>query len=171
MAEEHIEDTSKKKHIERKNDANAKKELVNIIRNECGDDVAEAFAKTAGCSVESGIFVRSPSKEVFDKYYPLVLDNKETITRLANSIGVKDVSYFKNQNIVKRTCKELGITQKELAERLDVPQPTMARWATGEIPEQSKKLLELFLENIKLKNDLRDTAKALKILDKIKGYE
>jgi len=76
-----------------------------------------------------------------------------------------------DENIVKKSCKELGITQKELAERLEVPQPTMARWATGEVPDQSKKLLELFLENIKLKEDLRDTAKALKILDKIKGYE
>ena len=76
-----------------------------------------------------------------------------------------------DENIVKRTCKELGITQKDLAERLDVPQPTMARWATGEVPDQSKKLLELFLENIRLKEDLKDTAKALKVLDKIKGYE
>ena len=76
-----------------------------------------------------------------------------------------------DENIVKRTCKELGLTQKELAERLDVPQPTMARWATSEVPDQSKKLLELFVENTKLKKDLKDTAKALKILDKIKGYE
>jgi len=76
-----------------------------------------------------------------------------------------------DENIVKRTCKELGITQKELAERLDVPQPTMARWATGEVPEQSKKLIELFLENTELKKDLKDVAIAIKILDKIKGYE
>jgi len=76
-----------------------------------------------------------------------------------------------DENIVKATCRELGITQKELAERLDVPQPTMARWATNEVPEQSKKLLELFVENTKLKQDLSDTAKALKILDKVKGYD
>ncbi len=74
-------------------------------------------------------------------------------------------------NIVKDVCLELGITQKELAERLDVPQPTMARWATSEVPDQSKKLLELFVENTKLKKDLRDTAKALTVLDKIKGYK
>ena len=94
---------------------------------------------------------------------------KETLVDLRyckkSELGMED------ENIVKRTCKELGITQKELAERLEVPQPTMARWATGEVPEQSKKLLELFLENTKLKEDLRDAAKALKILDKIKGYE
>jgi predicted XRE-type DNA-binding protein len=164
MAEEHIEDTSTKKHIERKNDANAKKELVNIIRNECGDDVAEAFAKTAGCSVESGLFVRSPSKEVFDKYYPLVLDNKETITRLANSIGVKDVSYFKNQNIVKRTCKELGITQKELAEMLGVPQSTVSGWAKNDIPKMTKLALELLIKNKNLEDKFEILKQAHKIL-------
>ena len=76
-----------------------------------------------------------------------------------------------NDNIVKRVCKELGLTQKELAERLGIPQPTMARWATGEVPDQSKKLLELFLENTKLKKDLQEVANAVKVLDKIKGYE
>jgi len=75
------------------------------------------------------------------------------------------------ENIVKRVCKELGITQKELAEKLGVPQPTMARWATGDIPEQGQKLIELYSENTQLKKDMKELSKLLKLLDKIKGYE
>lgn len=67
-------------------------------------------------------------------------------------------------NIVKKVCKELGITQKELAEKIGVPHPTVARWASGEVPEQGKKLIELYYENVKLKNKLSKVSDALKVL-------
>ena len=35
------------------------------------------------------------------------------------------------ENIVKKVCKEFNITQKELAEILDVPQGTVNRWASN----------------------------------------
>jgi len=69
-------------------------------------------------------------------------------------------------NIVKQTCKELGITQKELAERLEVPQPTMARWQSGDIPRMAKLALELMLENKELKDDMNILKEAHKILHK-----
>lgn len=69
-------------------------------------------------------------------------------------------------NIVKLTCKELGITQKELAQKLDVPQPTMARWQGGEIPKMAKLALELLLENQELKNDMKILKQAHNILNK-----
>lgn len=72
-----------------------------------------------------------------------------------------------DENIVKRTCKELGLTQKELAERLDVSKPSVDRWAsTGEIPDSSKKLIEFLVENEKLKNELLELKQALKVLHK-----
>jgi len=70
-------------------------------------------------------------------------------------------------NIVKLACKELGITQKELAERLEVSKPSVDRWAsTGEIPDSSKKLIEFLVENKKLKNELLELKQALIILHK-----
>ncbi|MEA3315398.1 MAG: helix-turn-helix transcriptional regulator, partial [Campylobacterota bacterium] len=45
----------------------------------------------------------------------------------------------KEENIVKKTCKELGITQKELAKRLEVPQTTLSGWVTGDIPKMTEK--------------------------------
>ena len=70
-----------------------------------------------------------------------------------------------DENIVKKTCKELGITQKELAERLEVSKPSVDRWAsTGEIPDSSKKLINFLLENENLKNELKELKQALRVL-------
>jgi len=72
-----------------------------------------------------------------------------------------------DENIVKKTCKELGITQKELAERLEVSKPSVDRWAsTGEIPDSSKKLINFLLENEYLKQELKELKQALKVLHK-----
>ena len=72
-----------------------------------------------------------------------------------------------SENIVKKVCKELGITQKELAEQLGVSKPSVDRWASSkDIPESSKKMIEFFLENQKLKKDLSDLKEALNTLYK-----
>ena len=74
---------------------------------------------------------------------------------------------FNNLNIVKKVCAELGITQKELAEKLATSKPTVERWSsTGEIPDSSKKHLEILLENEELKKENQEIKKALSILKK-----
>ena len=50
------------------------------------------------------------------------------------------------ENIVKKVCKEFDITQKELAEMLDIPQGTMSRWQNDNIPKMAKLALELMIE-------------------------
>ncbi len=53
-------------------------------------------------------------------------------------------------NIVKRYCKEIGITQKELAKVLEVPEGTVSSWAVkNEIPRLGKKAIEFYIENKK----------------------
>ncbi len=72
-----------------------------------------------------------------------------------------------NKNIVKETCRELNITQKELAEMLDVSKASVDRWAsTGEIPDSSKKLILFLSENQMLKKELLDIKSALSLLGK-----
>jgi len=69
------------------------------------------------------------------------------------------------ENIVKIVCKELDISQKELAERLDVPQSTISRWASNEeIPRMAQKYLELLLETKDLKEKFKILKEAHKIL-------
>jgi len=53
-------------------------------------------------------------------------------------------------NVVKKVCKELNITQKNLAEILEVPEGTVSSWAVkNEIPRLGKKAIEFYILNVK----------------------
>jgi len=74
------------------------------------------------------------------------------------------------ENIVKITCKELGITQKELAERLGTHITTVQKWASSdELPNNAVKSIELLIENEKLKNKVELFENAFNMIDKARG--
>ena len=77
----------------------------------------------------------------------------------------------KEENLIKKVCKEYGITQTELSKRFDIPRGTLGRWASeGNIPRGFKIALDLMLENKELKNKLTALKlfkEAIKELDKI----
>ncbi|EJF06525.1 Helix-turn-helix protein [Thiovulum sp. ES] len=66
----------------------------------------------------------------------------------------------KEENLVKKTCRELGITQKELAERIGVHGGTVRAWSSkGEIPEYFINHLNLLInyhKEIQFKNKFRE---------------
>jgi len=54
------------------------------------------------------------------------------------------------RNVVKDVCRELCITQKNLAEILEVPEGTVSSWAVkNEIPRLGKKAIEFYIQNRK----------------------
>ena len=69
-------------------------------------------------------------------------------------------------NIVKQTCQILNISQKELANKLDVKPSAVSNWVNGDIPKMVQLALELILENKELKDDFDILKKAHKILSK-----
>lgn len=44
---------------------------------------------------------------------------------------------IKEENMVKKTCKELGLTQKELAEKLKINDVTVRGWSSKNNPTES----------------------------------
>ena len=67
----------------------------------------------------------------------------------------------KSENIVKKVCKELGITQKELAERIGVSEGTIRNWSSkGDVPEWARNFINLLIEN-KKNQEIVDTLKKL----------
>jgi DNA-binding transcriptional regulator YiaG len=53
-------------------------------------------------------------------------------------------------NIVKDICQKLNITQKQLAQVLEVPEGTVSSWAVkNEIPRLGKKAIEFYMQNTK----------------------
>jgi transcriptional regulator with XRE-family HTH domain len=64
---------------------------------------------------------------------------------------------LEEENLVKKTCRELGITQKELAEITGISLPTINRWSsTNQISKPNKIFLDTILENNKLNNKLNE---------------
>ncbi|CUU74180.1 helix-turn-helix domain-containing protein [Campylobacter hyointestinalis] len=70
-----------------------------------------------------------------------------------------------DENIVKRVCRELGITQRELSDILGIPPTTISGWANGEIPKMTELALNLLIENKKLKDKFSILKQAQRILN------
>ena len=70
-------------------------------------------------------------------------------------------------NIVKRLCKEMGITQKELAKILEIPEGTVSSWAVkNEIPRLGKKAIEFYMQNQKQKEVIKSYKNFVDMLQK-----
>jgi transcriptional regulator with XRE-family HTH domain len=63
-------------------------------------------------------------------------------------------------NLVKKTCRELGITQKELAEKIGMSERAVSNWANGKvkIPNNFTRMIEL----LKNEQELLEIKKVLK---------
>ncbi len=76
-------------------------------------------------------------------------NNQEVHESIQKTRKVKKTNKTKS-NVVKDVCKELGITQKHLAEILEVPEGTVSSWAVkNEIPRLGKKAIEFYIQNQK----------------------
>ncbi|PAF50437.1 helix-turn-helix transcriptional regulator [Helicobacter sp. 13S00477-4] len=73
----------------------------------------------------------------------------------------------KEMNLIKRVCQELNISQKELAEELEIPQSTISRWANDDIPKMAVLYFELLFENKALKMKLQAIKNAREIINSL----
>ena len=61
----------------------------------------------------------------------------------------------KEENLVKKVCKEYALTTNELAKKLDIPRGTIGRWMSGNnLPKTAELALNLMLENRELQKQL-----------------
>lgn len=82
-------------------------------------------------------------------------------------VKTKERSKMAEENIVKRVCKELNITQAELGRQLDIPASTINTWASGKIPKMAEVALTLMLENKQQKEILEAIKKARDFIGRI----
>lgn len=73
---------------------------------------------------------------------------------------------MEEQNIVKKVCAELGITQKELAEKLGASEGTVRNWSSSnELPQWALNFIETLIEH---KKDKEIATKFKELLNLIK---
>lgn len=81
----------------------------------------------------------------------------------------QDLQEAMDDNIVKRVCKELGITQRELAERMGVSQNMPATWSSGAEPSNmAVKFMELLINHEKTKRQLDKFKQGFALIDEAK---
>jgi DNA-binding transcriptional regulator YiaG len=89
------------------------------------------------------IVKNSDTDEIKDNYKQV----KREPVRAAEIKQTKQVKKTKT-NIVKEICQKLKITQKNLAEILEVPEGTVSSWAVkNELPRLGKKAIEFYMLN------------------------
>ena len=73
------------------------------------------------------------------------------------------------ENIVKKVCKELNVTQKQLSEVMGVTDSTVRGWASNkEISKPMENFLYCLLEKHALENRLNKFQTAFKLIEEAK---
>lgn len=61
----------------------------------------------------------------------------------------------KNENLIKQTCKELGLTYKQLGDMIGYSEATLNKNAsTGQVSKAIETAIHLYLNNLELKKEL-----------------
>lgn len=126
--------------------------LTHHLNNDPSIELRNAFSKDIISKFEK------------DKEFTLT---SEEIDEWLETQGIKTNSTVKNENIVKKVCAELGISQAELGRQLDVPASTVGTWASGKIPKMAEVALELMLENKRKDEILTAIKKAHEMIARI----
>jgi len=73
---------------------------------------------------------------------------KENVNKTPNNLKLSKTRKRVKHNVVKKVCDELNITQKNLANILEVPEGTVSSWAVkNEIPRLGKKAIEFYMQS------------------------
>lgn len=92
-------------------------------------------------------------------YRNTLLEKQDFIKDFCISFNISYENLFDelNPNLIKQVCKDLNLTYKKLSYELGYKPDTINKAAsTGKVSEQLKKAISLYLENLRLKNDLKN---------------
>ncbi len=71
------------------------------------------------------------------------------------------------ENIVKKVCKELGLTYRELGEAIGYSEGAIkTAAASGKVSEPMQRAIELYLRNLELEKELQEAKQIREILKK-----
>jgi len=140
--------------------------FIEELQNRKEFDLAKTFDEIIGCDGEE-LFI-SLKEEKFNMYNPSSVNfdhranliNKKDI--IIDICTLFDITYKRlyeqlNPNIIKQVCKDLNITYKALAKEIGYKPDTINKAASlGKVSEQLFKAINMYLENLRLKEFLKD---------------
>lgn len=107
--------------------------------------------------------IKTPKEEEKMKFYSSLLSIENWFIDLDTFERKMQEMYLLKTNIIKRVCYELELTYKQLGEAIGYSESAIKNAGVGEASEPMKRAVELYLENLKLKQELADfkTLKAI----------
>lgn len=168
--EEYKESKTKSKHVTslmfiEKFKQKKEFELVEIFEAILGCDGQKLFVSLS----EEKFTIYNPSSKLYT-YRKILIEKKNILKELAKTFEIKYDKLYKdlNPNIIKKVCKDLSLTYKKLALEIGYKPDTINKAASSlKISEQLQKAVEMYLENLRLKEELRDFATLKKTLKNI----
>jgi len=142
-------------------------------------DLIKVFEDMIGCDGDK-LFV-SLNKNEFNIYNPncdsyhnrqKLIEKKELVENISKSFNIESRHLYNElyPNIIKQVCKDLSLTYKKLASEIGYKPDTINKSAsTGKVSEQLQRAIEMYLENLKLKYELKDFNIMKETLRKILG--
>ena len=140
--------------------------IIDTLKQEEEYKLMEVFDEIMGCDGKKLFISFTKEKlKLFDpkskhySYRKILIEKKEYLKNLSNEF---DISYNEvyedlNPNIIKAVCNDLNITYKSLALEIGYKADTINKAAsTNKISEQIYKAIEMYLENLRLKEELKD---------------
>ncbi|MGA1931333.1 hypothetical protein ACH5BF_01225 [Arcobacter sp. YIC-464] len=129
-------------------------------------ELANAFNHMISCDGEKlSLCIQKEDLNLFQpdniqyRYRNIILEKEEFVKDTCITF---DISYEKlfedlNPNLIKQVCKDLNLTYKKLSFELGYKPDTINKAAsTGKVSEQLKKAIHLYLENLRLQNELQN---------------
>ena len=128
--------------------------LVRVFEDIIGCDGKKLFISV---SKENLKLFQPRSKHYY--YRDILILKKEIVCDTAASFNIDVAELFRDlhPNVIKQVCKDLNLTYKKLSYELGYKPDTINKAASsGKISFQLSKAIELYLENLRLKEELKD---------------
>lgn len=121
-----------------------------------------AFKAIVGCDGKI-IFPANDAKtygeDRFEKQRRIIELKKDVIIKLAKEFDLDASPLFEAlnipmENIIKKTCKELGLTYAQLGEQIGYGENSVSNASRGEVSKAMQKAIELYLKTLEQKKEL-----------------
>lgn len=130
------------------------KSLVTVFDEMIGCDGKKLFISV----LKENLKLFQPSSKHY-YYRNILILKKDIVYNTASTYNIDADELYKdlNPNVIKQVCKDLNLTYKKLSYELGYKPDTINKAAsTGKISDQLSKAIELYLENLRLKEQLKD---------------
>lgn len=156
------------------------RQIEDMLEHEGKTELYKAVQNIVASDGADGATLAYPDESMVGEnriHAAIILNHWNEFESYAHKTGLLNLARLQNDlarvtgialqdNIVKRACKELGVTQKELAEKLGITPSAISQWG-NDVPKTTQVAIELMIENNQLKKDIKVILEGHAVLNRL----